>query len=583
MDWGQLRTIVWLRGRLIRNQWSRGGKFNAVLTAIAVWAGFVVAVAGGLGGTVAGAFALAKASPADMLVAWDLIVGAFLLFWMIGLVSELQRSETIDIGRMMHLPVSLKDIFLVNYVASHLTLSIILFLPAMLGLCLGLILGGRWSMVLMFPLVLGVVFMVTAWTHCLRGWLAALMVNKRRRRAVVAGVTFSFVLLCQLPNFFFNIRHDRRDRDRTRTTKSAPADEQIVARRRGRDKPRLSPTVLTVHKCVPFLWVGNGARAIAGGNVWPAVLGAAGAFGIGGLGLRRAHRTTLSFYRGQATISKPAPKPKVARIAAEKRGLFDRSLPGVPDEAMALGSVFFRSLVRAPEIKMAMASNFLMLLFFGAMFLVRRSSPLGDQFKPFAATGAVFFTFFGLSQLMFNQFGFDRGGFRQLVLLPVQRKWILLGKNLAFMPAALGMGLTALMIVTLALRITPVVFLAVCLQLIAAFLLVSMVANLLSVLLPHHVAQGSLKQTKTSSTTTLLIFVTRLLFMPVMAVLFIPPGLGLLMSRVGWLPAAPVHLLCSAVLAGLLALSYKLSLIPLGDLLQRRERQILKVVTKEVE
>jgi ABC-2 type transport system permease protein len=582
MDWGQLRTIVWLRGRLIRNQWSRAGKFNAVLTIIAVWAGCVVAVAGGIGGVLLGAFVLAKAQPTIMLIAWDMIVAAFLFFWMIGLIGELQRSETIDIGRMMHLPVSLKDIFLVNYVASHLTLSIILFLPAMLGLCLGLILGGRWLMVLMFPLVLGVVFMVTAWTHCLRGWLAALMVNKRRRRAIIAGVTFGFILLVQIPNLF-NIAMRDRHRRRPREPESVVAEKPTAEQSADRDKIHLSPMILMAHKCVPFLWVGNGARAIAGGNVWPAVLGAAGAFGIGGLGLRRAHRTTLGFYRGQATSVKPARKAKATRVAAEKRGLFDRSLPGVPDEAMALGSVFFRSLVRAPEIKMAMASNFLMLLFFGAMFLVRRSSPLGDQFKPFAATGAVFFTFFGLSQLMFNQFGFDRGGFRQLVLLPVRRKWILLGKNLAFLPVALGMGLIALTIVTLAMRITPVVFLAACFQLIAAFLLVSMAANLLSVLLPHHVAQGSLKQTKTSSTTTLLIFVTRLLFMPVMAVLFIPPGVGLLMSRVGWLPAAPVHLLCSAVLAGLLALSYKLSLIPLGDLLQRRERQILKVVTKEVE
>ena len=582
MDWGQLRTIVWLRGRLIRNQWSRAGRLNAVLTIIAVWAGFVIAVAGGIGGMLLGAFALAKAQPTIMLLVWDLIVGAFLFFWMIGLISELQRSETIDIARLMHLPVSLKDIFLVNYLASHLTLSIILFLPAMLGLCLGLILGGRGSMILMFPLVLGVVFMVTAWTHCLRGWLAALMVNKRRRRAVVAGVTFGFILLCQLPHLFANLMHDR-DRHRTRTAKSAPAEEKTAARDGDRSKPRLSPTVLTAHKCVPFLWVGNGARALAGGDIWPAVFGAAGAFGIGGLGLRRAHRTTLSFYRGQAKSSKSAPKPKATRVAAERKGLFDRSLPGVPDEAMSLGSVFFRSLVRAPEMKMAMASNFLMLLFFGAMFVLRRSSKIGDQFKPFVATGAVVFIFLGLSQLMFNQFGFDRGGFRQLVLLPVRRKWILLGKNLAFLPAALGMGLTALTIVTLAMRISPVVFLAACLQLIAAFLLVSMTANLLSVLLPHHVAQGSLKQTKTSSTTTLLIFVTRLLFMPVMAVLFIPPGMGLLISRVGWLPAAPVHLLCSAVLAGLLGLSYKLSLIPLGDLLQRRERQILKVVTKEVE
>lgn len=582
MDWSQLRTIVWLRWRLIRNQWSRGGTFNAVLTVVVVWFGFLIAVAGGLGGVLAGAFALAKAPPTVMLLVWDLLVGAFLLFWMIGLITELQRSETVDIGRMMHLPVSLKDIFIVNYVASHLTLSIILFLPAMLGLCLGLTLGGRWSMVLMFPLVLGVIFMVTAWTHCLRGWLAALMVNKRRRRAVVAGLTFGFILLFQLPNIFVNLMHDR-GRHRPRTTKSAPADEQIVARPGDRDKPRLSPTVLAMHKYVPFLWVGNGAMALAGGSVWPAVLGAAGAFGIGGLGLRRAHKTTLGLYRGQAKVSKRARKPKAARVASTRRGLFERSLPGVPDEAMALGSVFFRSLVRAPEIKMAMATNFIMLLFFGGMILLRRSSTLGDQFKPFVATGAVVFAFFGLSQIMFNQFGFDRGGFRQIVLLPVQRKWVLLGKNLAFLPAALGMGGTVLMLVTLALRITPVVALAACLQLIAAILLVGIAANLLSVLLPHHVAQGSLKRTKTSLTTALLTFVSHLLFMAAMAALFVPPGMGLLISRVGWLPAASVNLLFSAALAGLLGFLYKLSLAPLGELLQRRERQILEVVTKEVE
>ncbi|MHC4627413.1 MAG: hypothetical protein ACYTDV_10575 [Planctomycetota bacterium] len=582
MDWSQLRTIVWLRGRLIRNQWSRSGGFNAVLTIIAVWVGFVIAAAGALGGVLAGVFALAKAEPAVMLIVWDLIVVAFLFFWMIGLISELQRSETIDLGRMMHLPVSLRDVFLVNYVASHLTLSIILFLPAMLGLCLGLIFGGRWSMVLMFPLVLGLVFMVTAWTYCLRGWLAALMVNKRRRRAIVAGVTFGFILLCQLPNLLGNLMHDR-DRRRPRTTRSAPADERSDAGDASDDKPRFPSAVLVAHKVVPFFWVGNGAMSLAQGSHWPAVLGAGGAFGIGMLGLRRAYRTTLGFYRGQTATKKATPNHKVAKVAAVRRGLFERSLPGIPDEAMALGSVFFRSLMRAPEVKMAMATNFLMLLFLGGMILLRRSSTLGDQVKPFVAAGAMAFMLLGMSQLMFNQFGFDRGGFRQLVLLPVRRKWVLLGKNLAFLPAALGMGLVVIVLVTLALRITLIASLAAGFQLVAAFLLVSMIGNLLSVLLPHHVVPGSLKRTKTSATMGLLIFVSRLLFMAATVVLFVPPGLGLLMSRVGWLPAAPVNLLFSATLAGFLGLLYKFSLVPLGELLQQRERQILEVVTKEVE
>jgi hypothetical protein len=578
MDWGQLRTILWLRGRLIRNQWARGGKLNAVLTMIAVAVGYVIAVAGALGGVLAGALALAKASPLVMLVVWDLIVGAFLFFWMIGLITELQRSETIDISRMLHLPVSLKDIFLVNFVASHLTFSIILFLPAMLGLCLGLIFGGRWSMVLMFPLVLGLIFMVTAWTYCLRGWLAALMVNKRRRRAIIAGITFTFILLSQLPNLMGNFLHDRH-RHRPRL---APP-QQTAARPDEGDKVRLPAAVQTAHKYVPFLWVGNGAMSLVEGSIWPAVLGAAGAFGIGGLGLRRAYRTTLRFYMGQATGGKPAQKPKAAKAAVAGGDLLERRLPGVPDEAAASALAFFRSLMRAPEVKMALATNFLMLLIFGAMVFMRRSAGPPDQIKPFIATGAVVFVLLGMSQLMFNQFGFDRGGFRQLVLLPAPRKWILLGKNLAFAPIAFATGLTVLAIATLALQVSAVVFLAAALQLAAAFLLVSMAGNLLSVLVPHRITPGSLRRTKTSATTTLLIFVSRLLFPAAMIPLFIPPAVGLLVSRVTSLPAAPVNLLFSAVLAGLLALLYRLSLAPLGELLQRREKQILQVVTEEVE
>jgi hypothetical protein len=581
MDWNQLRTILWLRGRLIRNQWSRSGKLNAVLTMIAVAIGYVIAVAGAFGGILAGALALAKASPLVIMVVWDLIVGAFLFFWMIGVVTELQRSETIDISRMLHLPVSLKDIFLVNYVASHLTFSIILFLPAMLGLCLGLMLGGRWPMVWMFSLVLGLVFMVTAWTYCLRGWLAALMVNKRRRRAIIAGITFAFILLSQLPNFLGNLFvHDRQ---RYQPNAVELLRQAHVSKPADGDRVRLPAAVLAAHKYMPFLWVGNGAMSLAQGSVWPAVLGAAGAFGIGGLGLRRAYRSTMRFYMGQVAGGKPAQKTKAAKATVVGKDLLERRLPGIPDEAAAAAAAFFRSMMRAPEVKMALATNVLVLLIFGAMIFGRRSAGPGDQVKPFIVTGAIVFVLLGMSQLMFNQFGFDRGGFRQLVLLPAPRKWILLGKNLAFAPIVLAMGLTVLAIATLALQVSAVVFLAGALQLAAAFLLVSMTGNLLSVLVPHRITPGSLKRTKTSATTTLLIILSRMLFPAAMIPLFIPPALGLLVSRVTSLPAAPVNLLFSAVLAGLLALLYRLSMAPLGELLQRREKQILEVVTQEVE
>jgi len=581
MDWSQLRTIVWLRWRLTRNQWSRS-QFNAVLIMIVTVAVLVFGVVSGITGVLIGFFVLAERSPTRLLLAWDAFFGAFLFAWMIGLVSEIQRSETIDIGRMLHLPISLRDIFLVNYLASHVTISIILFLPLVLGLCLGLLLSGQWLMILMFPLVLGLVFMITAWTYCLRGWLAALMVNKRKRRAVVAVVTFSFIVLVQLPNIINVLAHDRK-RHRPNTVKTAPLNEQATRQPVSRNKRILPNAVLLAHKVVPFLWAGNGAMSLGKGNALPAVLSAAGAFCIGGLGLRRAYRSTIRFYQGNKVIGRSKEKPKARKVHALRKNFLERQLPGIPDEAAALALAFFHSLTRAPEVKMALGTNFIMLLLFGTMIFARHLSDLSDNLKFFVANGPVVFTFLGMSYLMFNQFGFDRGGFRQLVLLPVPRRHILLGKNLAFLPLALGFGFTLLVLVKIILHISFTIVFAAGLQLVATFLLLSIAGNLISILVPYRITPGSMKRTKTSAMVSLQIFISRLLSPVAMVPMFIPPAAGLLFSRLGWLPAGPVILVLSVILLGLLVFFYWLSLPGLGNLMLRREKQILKVVTEKVE
>ncbi|MBW1819638.1 MAG: hypothetical protein JRJ60_21065, partial [Deltaproteobacteria bacterium] len=487
MNWSQLLTILWLRWRLTRNQWSRGGQFNAVVTMIVVVVGLAIGVGGGIAGVLVGFLALSETSPRVLLVVWDVIIGAFLFFWMIGVVTEIQRAETIDISRMLHLPISLRDIFMVNYLASHLTLSIILFLPGMLGLSVGLILGRSWAMTWLFPLVLTFIFMITAWTYCLRGWLVTLMVNKRRRRAIIAVITFTFILLAQLPNIFMNVLNDPK-RHRTNTTESIQSDQQTTTRHRSSDDSTFPHMVLAAHNYVPFLWTGKGAMSLAQGNLWPAVLGAAGMFLIGGCGLRRAYRTTFRFYQGQTTRRKTSRRPKVEKGIAAGRNPLERQIPCVPQEAAALALAFFRSLVRAPEVKMALATNIIIVLIFGSMMLLRRSTVIGENFKPFIATGAIAITFLGMSQFMFNQFGFDRSGFRTLVLLPTPRKYILLGKNFATLPIAVAMGLTFLLLVKVSLGISFIIIIAAGFQLGAAFLLISMLGNLCSVLVPYRVA-----------------------------------------------------------------------------------------------
>jgi len=65
-----------------------------------------------------------------------------------------------------------------------------------LGVCLNLGIHMALGLVLAVVFYLG----IAAWTYYVRGLLAVLMENKRRRRTVLAVITVGFVLLFQLPN-----------------------------------------------------------------------------------------------------------------------------------------------------------------------------------------------------------------------------------------------------------------------------------------------------------------------------------------------------------------------------------------------
>jgi hypothetical protein len=168
MNWSQVQAIIWLRWRLSQNRFVRAGTANAVLSFLFLAMLISGAVISGAAGLVLGAFTLAKQSPQVLLAVWDGVIVVFLIFWLAGLLAEIQRSESIDISKLLHLPLSLKQVFLFNYIASHLSPAIVLFLPGMLTLSLGLTLGGGLRMAMLIPLVISFVFMLTAWTYYLR-------------------------------------------------------------------------------------------------------------------------------------------------------------------------------------------------------------------------------------------------------------------------------------------------------------------------------------------------------------------------------------------------------------------------------
>ncbi len=590
MNWDQFKTIAWLRWRLARNQWARGKNIGAALAAIAT----IVAGMSGLMafcvGIVGGIYGMGKASLPVFWGVWLGASGIFLFLWTIGLLAELQRSEMIDLQKLMHLPVRLGQVFTINYIVSHLSTGFIITFPAIMGLVIGTVFSCGAIMILLLPLATGMIFMVTAWTYCLRGWLSTLMSNPRKRRTVTTMIMFFFILISQGPNLYFNVM--RRSMHVNYSKDPAVMKSQLEAQKSATHQKL--DALKAAQMYFPPLWLAWGAQELKDGNVLPAIGGAAGCWLLAALGLRRAYTGTLKYYRGDsktgatAMSSMPAntssaPKISTGPPVKASMGMMEWKPPFVPEQSAALGLATFRSMLRAPEVKMQWGSSMLATIVIGVSFAFRRNTNVPEAGLPFVATGAMVFAMFMLVQFFSNQFGFDRDGFRAYVLSPVDRRLILLGKNLACLPAGLAYGLIILGLLMYGVSLSPLAAGAAVFQLLTLLMLAGMVGNLLSIWMPYKIQAGSMKPTKMPGLTMLVMMLCHLFFPIAMAPVFIPPLAAFLWHSAGMPLAAFVNMGFSALLATGVAVGYWYSLIPLGRLLRRREIKILNTVTAEIE
>ncbi len=578
MNWEQFRAIVWLRWRLSRNQLVRS-QLNAIIAIILLVMMVASAVGLAVGGVALGVFLGAKAPPAALMLAWDGALFVFLIFWTVGLLTEIQRAESVDMAKLLHLPLTLQQVFVFNYAASHFTPMIAMLVPGMIGLCIGLAFGGGPVLVLVLPVLLSFLFLLTAWTYCLRGWLAALMVNKRRRRTIVVWLTIGFVLVFQLPNLFFNSSFFREKTRRSHRQSSASSP-----RRAGFELPEI---VEQAHLVVPLGWVGYSAKSLKEHNAWPALGATAASVLLGAFGLMRAYRMTLRFYQGAQDSGQAQPRPVPALTAApagpRKRLLVERVIPGLPEDVAALTLATFRSLMRAPELKMALIMPIVVCVLLGGMHMTKLKKLPTESLVGFAFAGIVAFAAFSLAPTMANMFGLDRNGFRALVLLPTPRDRVLFAKNLAFLPLMAAVAVALLALVGFLLHPSVSVWLTALVQLPTAFLLFSLMCNLAAILVPYRMAPGTLQAKKPKPIVFVAVFATMLLTPVVVAPIAIPPGLQLLCARLEWLAWLPANLISAVAILAAVAALYRL-LLPLeGRLLQRREQTILREVTEEVE
>jgi hypothetical protein len=607
-----LLAFLWLRWRLQVNQFRKAGALNAVLFFMVVGCSIVVSVGAFIGGILVGWLALPEASPSVRLYVWAGIVVSFLFFWLIGVLMDLHRTDALSLDRFLHLPVSLTGAFLINYAASWFKLTLIVYAPMMVGLLIGQTLAHGVAMLLGFPLVLALFLAATAVTYQFQGWLASLMTNPRRRRTVVVFVTLAFILLMQAPNVVnlsvrpWEINNAAMERRGARWTE---LNQELLAKKitpqefQARDKQinedyakeveaeanqkgdAVRRVVWLACAVLPPGWVALGAADLPDGHVLPTLLGGTGLALIGALSLWRAYRTTLRHYTGQggssSTRAAASPAAPVAGDPARVR-LVERVLPRVSESASAVGTAALQSFLRAPEAKMVLLAPIIMVVIFGGIALTVDESPPAWS-RPLIAFGIASITLVSGIQLVGNQFGYDRAGFRVYVLSPVPRREILIGKNIAAAPLTLGIGLLMLVPVECVYPMRVDRWLAVFVQCTSSYLMFCLMANLMSIFAPLPVAAGSIQASNARLVPVLIQMLCFMLYPVLLVPILLPYGVEVLLDQLDVVRNVPISLVLSLlVLLGAVAL-YRSLVTWQGAVFAQREQAILDVVTSKLE
>jgi hypothetical protein len=612
MNWHHFKTFLWLRWRLAVNQTRRAGAANFVILMILAFFGAMIAVSMFFIALIVGLFALREASPFVVMTVWDGVVVAFLFFWMMGLMVELQRSELLSLDRFLHLPVSLNNVFLLNYLGSLINLPMIAFLPGMLGLSIAMVFTKGPALLLLFPALLAFLLMVTAITHQFRGWLASLMTNKRRRRTVVVVVTMAFILVAQIPNLINVVirpwehisENDAQFKEQQAALDRELAEKKIdgqefskrrdeITKQRNEESTqneqklwrRFQDSSTIINIFLPIGWLPLSALTLTKGSLWPMALGTIGMASIGAFSLWRSYRTTIRIYKGVFTSGKRkrtavAPAGKPAKQSVE---FLEKQLPWLSERASAVALASFRSILRAPEAKMLLLTPVILVLVFGGSVFAGKGVQMPEYVRPLLAAGSFAMVMLMMVQLVGNQFAFDRSGFRTYVLSAAPRRDILLGKNLAFVPFT--MSLCAVLIFVLQL-LRPMRWdhLLSCLpQMVSMFFLFCITANWLSILAPMPVQSGSMKPMNPKGSIILLQVLFTFLFPMTMSPTLVPLGIDFALEELGWRHGVPVALLLSLLLAAGVLLLYRKMLDWQGQALQAREKKILETVTSKME
>ena len=453
------------------------GALLVAISAVAAGGAFLLAFSLGF-------FLLPDASPVGVLIAWDGVLLAFLFFRVFGMATDLRVADVLSMQNFLHLPLTPSDVFILNAIALHLQPSPLIFGAAFLGLSMASILALGPGHAILLPLALASFWCVIALTRQVQTFLAALMVNKRRRGTIVAVCVMVPMLLIQIPNIVMQVSLWGSP-DRSDTEPSQFAEVELS------DSGAPSRWLQVTNLALPPAWLAYGAYQAKHGRHWPAAAGTLGLLAVVGWSLRRSYRSALRVYRRSerrrvARSGEPASSPRTRQGAiAEAYWSF------FPPIAATVGRASLRQWVRSPHGKQALVTSILVLLLVALATL--RSEEIAKS-QPYLGLGLAALCSFGPLVFAVNLFGWDRGGFRVLLATGPPRHLVLLGKNIGLVPISLGPGIAALVATQLLWPQAATHFLASGLQIMVFCLVLFMIGNHFSITEPWAASFMSLKQ-----------------------------------------------------------------------------------------
>jgi hypothetical protein len=555
----QLLTIVWLKWTLVRNS-LRSSK--AVANRVASVLGMLLALglalmlALGLGfaaymlsrpNAMAEMFRRSATPQNSAAASVEFIffsILAFLYLMWATVPLSLGGSKQFDPGRLLMYPISLRKLFAIDFFSEITTLQSVFAIPAILAMSIGagLARGDLTSSLIAAVPVAGFGRALTNWLSTAVGSL----VRTRRTRgetilALVGAVAgLGGALAGQVAPILF--KHAGSFTALRWTPPGAAAFLLAVGNRADPFGYLLALVTLSCYTIVLVIatyWIARRA-----------------ALGIGG----RKRRKVL-------TMAKENLPPYTGW-----------QLPLLPDEVSAVLEKEVRYALRNAQLRMMAIMPLLIIVVrlvntkrfgsgvkAGTTDAARSFLTYGAALMP---TGGVLYVFLILAGISCNLFAFEEGGMRTLILSPIDRSKILIGKNIAVTAIAVAFSTVLLIINGIVFRdLNALALLFAALSFVTFAALMSVVGNSFSIRFPKRMQYG--KRLNVSG-------VAGLLLIPVLLMLALPP-LGSVLA--GYFTRS--LLIEYATLAAFAALSVGLYFLMInfqGRALERREIDILEAV-----